>query len=103
MEEAMTNTRWATVFTIGVFFLGFALGGVSLHYAQAQGVFGLSTSVKQIGQALVEMQKNVDDLQKNMGTLKQAKEQLTSLAPGGGESVPKDGDSLKKLIPGMGQ
>jgi hypothetical protein len=103
MEEAMINTRWATAFTIGVFFLGFALGGVSLHYAQAQGVLGLSTSVKQIGQALVEMQKNVDDLQKNMGTLKQAKEQLTSLAPGGGESVPKDGDSLKKLIPGMGQ
>ena len=49
------------------------------------------------------MQKNVNDLQKNMGTIKQAKDNLTSLVPGGGESIPKDGDSLKKLIPGMGQ
>jgi hypothetical protein len=48
------------------------------------------------------MQKNVEDLQKNMGTIKQAKENLTSLVPRG-ESIPKDGDSLKKLIPGMGQ
>jgi hypothetical protein len=102
MEELMINIRRCTVLTIVVFFLGFASGGVSLHYAQAQGLLGLSTSVKQIGQALVEMQKNVDDLQKNMGTLKQAKEQLTSLAPGG-ESIPKDSDSLKKAFPGLGQ
>ena len=34
-------------------------------------------SAKQIGRALVEMQHNVDDLQKTMKTLKQAKEQLT--------------------------
>ena len=95
--------RLTGILTIGAFFLGFGLGGVSLHYAQAQGILGLSTSVKQIGEALVEMQKNVDDLQKNMGTIKQAKENLTSLVPGGGESIPKDGDSLKKLIPGMGQ
>ena len=99
----MITMRRSTVLTIAVFFLGFASGGVSLHYAQAQGLLGLSTSVKQIGQALVEMQKNVDDLQKNMGTLKQAKEQLTSLTPGSGESLPKDGDSLKKAIPGFGQ
>jgi uncharacterized protein HemX len=102
MEEAMINTRWVTVFTIGVFFLGFALGGVSLHYAQAQGLMGLTPSIQQIGTALTEMQKNVEDLQKNMGTIKQAKENLTSLVPRG-ESIPKDGDSLKKLIPGMGQ
>ena len=99
----MITMRRSTVLTTAVFFLGFASGGVSLHYAQAQGLLGLSTSVKQIGQALVEMQKNVDDLQKNMGTLKQAKEQLTSLTPGSGESLPKDGDSLKKAIPGFGQ
>jgi hypothetical protein len=103
MEEVMINTRWATVFTIGVFFLGFALGGVSLHYAQAQGLMGFSTSVQQIGHALVEMQKNVDDLQKNMGTVKQAKDQLTTLVPRGGESTPKNGDSFKKMIPGLGQ
>lgn len=35
-------------------------------------------SSKQIGRALVEMQQNVDDLQKTMRTLKQAKEQLTA-------------------------
>jgi prefoldin subunit 5 len=64
---------------------------------------GLTPSIQQIGTALTEMQKNVNDLQKNMGTIKQAKENLTSLVPGGGESIPKDGDSLKKLIPGMGQ
>jgi hypothetical protein len=29
----------------------------------------------QIKSALVEMQKNVDELQKNMGTIKQAKDQ----------------------------
>ena len=99
----MINTRRSIVLTIAVFFLGYALGAISLHYAEAQGLLGLSGSVKQIGQALVEMQKNVDDLQKNMGTLKQAKEQLTSLTPGSGESLPKDGDSLKKAIPGFGQ
>jgi hypothetical protein len=95
--------RSTGIITIVAFFIGFGLGGISLHYAQAQGVLGLSTSVKQIGQALVEMQKNVDDLQKNMGTLKQAKEQLTSLSPGGGESLSKEGESLKKAIPGFGQ
>ena len=95
--------RLTGILTMVAFFLGFGLGGVSLHYAQAQGILGLSTSVKQIGQALVDMQKNVDDLQKNMGTLKQVKEQLTSLAPGGGESLSKEGESLKKAIPGFGQ
>ncbi len=41
-------------------------------------------SVKQIGSALVEMQKNVDDLQEQMRTLKQVKEQLASVSPAGG-------------------
>lgn len=36
-------------------------------------------SAKQIGRALVEMQQNVDDLQKTMKTLKQAKEQLAAV------------------------
>jgi hypothetical protein len=103
MEGAMFNMRQTSILTITAFLLGFAFGGVSLHYAQAQGLLGLSTSVKQIGQALVEMQKNVDDLQKNMGTIKQAKEQLTTLVPHGGESIPKDGDSLKRVFPGLGQ
>ena len=40
-------------------------------------------SVKQIGSALVEMQKNVDDLQQGMRTLKQVKEQLASGSPAG--------------------
>ena len=99
----MINTRWATFLTIVAFLIGFASGGVSLRYAQAQGLMGLQTSVQQIGHALVEMQKNVDDLQKNMGTVKQAKDQLTTLVPRGGESTPKNGDSFKKMIPGLGQ
>ncbi len=99
----MIHARWAAIITIAAFLVGFALGGVSLRYAQAQGVLGLSTSVQQIGHALVDMQKNVDDLQKNMGTVKQAKDQLATLVPRGQDSLPKDGDSLKKMIPGMGQ
>ena len=99
----MIHARWAAMITIAAFLVGFAFGGVSLRYAQAQGLMGLSTSVQQIGHALVEMQKNVDDLQKNMGTVKQAKDQLTTLVPRGGESIPKDGDSLKKAFPGLGQ
>ena len=41
-------------------------------------------SGKQIGSALVEMQKNLDDLQKDMRTLQQVKEQLASVSPAAG-------------------
>ena len=99
----MRATRSTYIFLIAAFLLGFGLGGLSLHVASAQGVFGLKTSITQIGSALVEMQKNVDDLQKNMGTIKQAKDQLSSLSPTGGDGMKKEGESLKKLIPGMGQ
>ena len=99
----MSNHRTA-ILTVAAFLLGFGLGGVSLHYASAQGMFGLSTSVSQLGSALVDMQKNVDDLQKNMGTIKQVKDQLTSLSPQGGgipggEKLKKGSDSLKDLVP----
>ena len=49
------------------------------------------------------MQKNVDALQKNMGTIKQAKDQLSSLSPAGTDAIKDKGESLKQLIPGMGQ
>lgn len=99
----MRATRSTYIFLIAAFLLGFGLGGLSLHVASAQGVFGLKTSVTQIGSALVEMQKNVDDLQKNMDTVKQAKDQLSSLSPTGGDGMKKESESLKKLLPGMGQ
>jgi hypothetical protein len=99
----MTAARSTYIFSITAFLLGFGLGGVSLHVASAQGLFGLKTSVTQIGSALVEMQKNVDALQKNMGTIKQAKDQLASLAPAGGDAIKKEEESLKELIPGMGK
>ena len=100
----MKSTRPTALFTITAFLLGFGLGGVSIHYASAQGMFGVTASVKQIGTALIEMQKNVDELQKNMGTIKQAKEQLAALAPEGGtDAIKKEGESLKKFLPGMGQ
>jgi hypothetical protein len=94
-----------SIMTVTAFLMGFGLGGLSLHYASAQGMFGLSTSVSQLGSALVDMQKNVDDLQKNMGTVKQVKDRLTSLSPQGGGGIPggdklkKASDSLKDMVP----
>ncbi|MGH7182378.1 MAG: hypothetical protein ACREJN_10420 [Nitrospiraceae bacterium] len=100
----MKSTRPISLLTTAAFLLGFGLGGVSMPYASAQGMFGVTASVKQIGSALVETQKNVDELQKNMGTIKHAKEQLVALAPEGGtDAIKKKGESLKKLLPGMGQ
>jgi hypothetical protein len=99
----MTAARSTYIFSITAFLLGFGLGGVSLHVASAQGLFGLKTSVTQIGSALVEMQKNVDALQKNMGTIKQAKDQLSALSPAGGDTIKKEGESLRDLVPGMGK
>jgi hypothetical protein len=100
----MKKRSRTSIMIMTAFLSGFGLGGVSLHYASAQGMFGLSTSVSQLGSTLVEMQKNVDDLQKNMGTLKQVKEQLTSLSPQGGgppggDLMKKGGDSLKDMTP----
>ena len=37
-------------------------------------------SAKQIGRALIEMRQNVDDLQKTIKTLTQAKEQLATMS-----------------------
>jgi len=99
----MTATRSTYMFSIAAFLLGFGLGGFSLHVASAQGLLGLKTSVSQIGSALVEMQKNVDALQKNMGTIKQAKDELSNLSPAGGDALKKEGESLKQIIPGFGQ
>jgi hypothetical protein len=79
------------------------LAGVALHVASAQGLSGLKTCVTQIGSALVKMQRNVDALQKNRGTIKQAKDQLASLSPAGGDAIKKEGESLKELIPGTGK
>jgi len=99
----MKAPRSIYIFAIATFLLGFGLGEVSLHVASAQGLFGLKTSISEIGSALVEMQKNVDDLQKNMGTIKHAKDQLSSLSPEGGDGMTNKGESLKKLLPGFGQ
>jgi len=98
------SSRTSIMIVTAFFLLGFGLGGLSLHYASAQGILGLSTSVSQLGSALVEMQKNVDDLQKNMGTVKQVKDQLTSLSPQGGgipggDKLKKGSDSLKDMMP----
>ena len=93
----MKTTRFHYAVTVLAFLIGFAVGGVSIHYAAAQGALGMSGSVKQISSAVTEMQKNVSDLQKNMATLTQAKDQLSSLATEGAAGA------LKKSIPGMGQ
>lgn len=53
-------------------------------------------SVKQIGNTLVEMQKNIDNLQKSMRTLQQVKEQLVSgSAEGRGETRKMNTGSVK--------
>lgn len=50
------NKRCRTsIMIVAAFLSGFGLGGLSLHYASAQGMFGLSTSVSQLGSAMVEM------------------------------------------------
>lgn len=100
----MKNRSRTSIMIVTAFFMGFGMGGLSLHYAAAQGIFGLSTSVSQLGSALVDMQKNVDDLQKNMATVKQVKEQLSSLSPQGGgtpggDLLKQGGDSLKDMKP----
>jgi hypothetical protein len=100
----MKKRSYTSIMIMMAFLLGFGIGGLSLHYASAQGMFGLSTSVNQLGSALVDMQKNVDDLQKNMGTVKQVKEQLTSLSPQGGglpgeDKLKKGSESLKDMVP----
>jgi hypothetical protein len=38
-----------------------------------------------------------------MGTLKHAKDQLPVLSPTGGDAMEKEEESLKQLIPGLGQ
>ena len=100
----MKYRSYTSIMIVTAFLLGCGVGSLSLHYASAQGMFGLSTSVSQLGSALVEMQKNVDDLQKNMGTVKQVKDQLTSLSPQGGgipggDKLKKGSDSLKDMVP----
>ena len=90
----MKDRSRTSIMIVTAFLVGCGLGGLSLHYASAQGMFGLSTSVSQLGSALVDMQKNVDDLQENMGIVKQVKDQLTSLSPQGG-GIP-GGDKPKK-------
>jgi hypothetical protein len=55
-------------------------------------------SVKEIGGALVEMQKSLDDLQKSMRAFQHAKEQLVSAsADGVGGTLKKDNESLKAI------
>ena len=100
----MKDRSRTSIMIVTAFLMGCGLGGLSLHYASAQGMFGLSTSVSQLGSALVDMQKNVDDLQRNMVTVKQVKDQLTSLSPQGGgipggDKLKKGRDSLKDMVP----
>jgi hypothetical protein len=106
----MHAQRWIPLAIVTAFLLGFAMGGMSVYHAQAQGLLGLSGSVQQIGTALADMKKNVDALQQNMGTLTQVKEQLSALASPGnnpllkeGDSLKQEGESLKKMVPGFGQ
>ena len=93
-----------TLMIVSAFLLGFGLGGTSLYYAQAQGLLGLSGSVQQFGTTLTDMKKNVDALQQNMASFTKVKDQLTALAsPSSNPAVKQEEESLKKMIPGLGQ
>jgi hypothetical protein len=99
----MNSTKHTRLLVIVSFLLGFGFGGTVLHYAHAQGLMGLTASVNQIGGALGEMQKNIDGLQKNMTTIKQAKEQLSKLPSSQADTIKKEEESLKNSVPGMGR
>jgi hypothetical protein len=73
----------------GMFVLGFVSGSVSQRPAQAQvpgvgkealekatGAGGTLGSVAELGSSIVEMQKHVDGLQKNLETLKKVQAAL---------------------------
>lgn len=103
----MNTGRYGMLPIIGAFFLGFALGGTSFHFAAAQGLMGLSGSVTQLSQALASMEKNMQQFQDGMAKIKQVKEQLATL-PGqttgkAGEALKQQGESVKKSLPGLGQ
>jgi hypothetical protein len=100
----MYPTRWTPVMIVSAFLLGFGMGGTSLYFAQAQGLFGLSGSVQQFGTTLSDMKKNVDALQENMASFTKVKDQLTALAsPSSNPAVKQEEESLKQMIPGLGQ
>ncbi|MGC4097011.1 MAG: hypothetical protein QM706_07830 [Nitrospira sp.] len=93
----MPITRSLYLFAMPAFLIGFGLGGLSLHLAEAEGLFGIKDSVTQIGSSLMEMQKNVDALQKNINMLKDTKDKLSSLSTtGGGVSGAMDSIINKK-------
>lgn len=93
----MPMTRSLYLVAMPAFLVGFGLGGLSLHIAAAEGIFGIKDSVTQIGSSLMEMQKNVDALQKNMNMLKETKDKLSSLSStGGGVSGAMDAIMNKK-------
>src|ERR1043165_10096794 len=45
----MPYTRPTALFTIAAFLLGFGLGGASIHYASAEGFFGVTPSFNRMG------------------------------------------------------
>src|SRR5437016_4337410 len=101
--QTMKIKLWMLI--VAAFLVGCGFGGISLQFAQAQGLFGLtptglSGSISKIGTALIEMQKNVDALQQNMATVKGEKDHLASFLP---EGAGKEGDAIKKMLPGFGK
>jgi DNA-binding NtrC family response regulator len=71
------------------------------NHSQAARVLGIDR--RTLYRRLAEMENEVDALQKNMGTIKQAKDELSSLSPAGEDAIKTERDSLKQMIPGMSQ
>ena len=85
------------LFAVPAFLVGFDLGGLSFLLAWAEGRFEIEDSSFQNGTSLMEMQKNVDALQKNMNMLKETKEKLSTFSsPSGGVGGAMDSFMNKK-------
>jgi hypothetical protein len=77
MKQRVLRRSLLVGMVLGVFVVGFFLGSVSQHRADAQlpggigkGAGGALGSVTELGSSIVEMQEHVDGLQKNLETLK---------------------------------
>ena len=71
--------RWVLVSLLGgMFVLGYVSGSMRQRPAEAQlsGIGDTLGSVKELGSSIVEMEKHVDGLQKNLTTLKKVQSAL---------------------------
>jgi hypothetical protein len=87
MSIKITTRAVLVALVLGSFTLGYVCGSVTQPRADAQGVSGVLeqagkaggplASASQLGSSIVEMEKHVSGLQKNLDTLKKVQSALT--------------------------